>query len=129
MVSGKRLTLPNRCSTAATIRSRTSLLLMPTVVSGSSWLPDHSSRVRRRPAPSHRCRSRSRSRRSSNAIAFIYRDPTVVPPLDTAGVAIEQETVGLHHSIDSFVIGRLAPKGHLLSGRPCPVTSGAISRR
>jgi hypothetical protein len=42
-------------------------------------------------------------------IAFIYRDPTVMPPLDTAGMAIEQETVGLHHPIDSLVIG---PCGH-----------------
>jgi hypothetical protein len=32
MVSGRRLTLPSRCSTAATIRSRTSSPLMPLVV-------------------------------------------------------------------------------------------------
>jgi hypothetical protein len=34
---------------------------------------------------------------------------TVVPPLGTTGMAIEHETVGLHHSVDSFVVGRLAP--------------------
>ena len=28
------------------------------------------------------------------SIVFIHRDPTVAPPLDTAGVAIEQEAVG-----------------------------------
>ena len=30
----------------------------------------------------------------------------VVPPLGTTGMAIEQETAGLHHSVDSFVVGR-----------------------
>ena len=31
-------------------------------------------------------------------IAFIHGDATVVPPLGTTGMAIEHETVGLHHS-------------------------------
>ena len=44
------------------------------------------------------------------AIAFIHCDPTVVPPLDAAGMAIEQEAVDLHHPVDPFVIGRLAPE-------------------
>src|ERR1700692_3868472 len=42
-------------------------------------------------------------------IAFIHGDATVVPPLGTTGMAIEHETVGLHHSVDSFVVGALSP--------------------
>src|SRR4029077_21155811 len=52
MVTGKRLPLPNRCSTAATIRSRTSSPEMPPVVARKPWLPGHSNRARRRPLSS-----------------------------------------------------------------------------
>jgi hypothetical protein len=36
-------------------------------------------------------------------IAFIHGDSTVVPPLGTSGVAIEQQVADLHHSIDLFM--------------------------
>ena len=60
-------------------------------------------------------------------IAFIYRNATVMPPLDTAGVAIEQQAMDLHHAVDPFVIGRLAPGGQRLAledGVDPPVTVG-----
>src|SRR3984893_3110803 len=60
-------------------------------------------------------------------IAFIHSDATVVPPLGTTGMAIEHETVGLHHSVDSFVVGRLAPGGQrptLEDGMDPPVAVG-----
>ena len=50
------------------------------------------------------------------AVALIYCNPTVVPPLNAANVAIEQEAVDLHHAVDPFVIGRLADE------RPKPVS-------
>ena len=40
-------------------------------------------------------------------IALIHRNAAVMPPLDTAGVAIEQQAVDLHHPVDPLVIGRL----------------------
>jgi hypothetical protein len=40
-------------------------------------------------------------------IAFIDRNATVVAPLDTASMAIEQQAMNLRHSVDPLVIGRL----------------------
>src|ERR1700729_3398119 len=60
-------------------------------------------------------------------IAFIHGDVTVVPPLGTTGMAIEHETVGLHHSVDSFMVGRLAPGSQrppLEDGMDPPVAVG-----
>src|ERR1700722_14778245 len=60
-------------------------------------------------------------------IAFIHGDATVVPPLGTTGMAIEHETVGLHHSVDSLVVGRLAPGSQrppLEDGMDPPVAVG-----
>jgi hypothetical protein len=34
-------------------------------------------------------------------------DAAVMPPLDTASMAIEQQAMGLHHPVDSLMIGRL----------------------
>jgi len=61
------------------------------------------------------------------AVAFIYCNPTVVPPLNAANVAIEQEAVDLHHAVDPFVIGRLATSGQspsLEDGVDPPITVG-----
>ena len=82
MVSGKRLTLPNRCSTAATVRSRTSSPLMPPVVARNLMA--------------------SRSQQSSAKATRTFA------PLSQP---IEQETAGLHHSVNSFVIGRVVSGG------------------
>jgi hypothetical protein len=49
--------------------------------------------------------------RAPAPIALIHCDPTVVPPLGTAAMAIEQETAGLHHSVDTFVIGLVVSGG------------------
>jgi len=62
-------------------------------------------------------------------IALIHRDAAVMPPFNTAGMAIEQEIVGLHHLVDSFVIGRLAPGGQRLAledGMDAPVAVGRL---
>lgn len=40
-------------------------------------------------------------------IRFIDHNAAVMAPLDTAGVALEQQAVDLHDPVDSFVIGRL----------------------
>ena len=40
-------------------------------------------------------------------IALIDRNAAVMPPLDTASMAIEQQAVDLHHPVDPLVIGRL----------------------
>ena len=40
-------------------------------------------------------------------IALIDCDAAVMPPLDTASMAIEQQAMGLHHPVDPLVIGRL----------------------
>ena len=40
-------------------------------------------------------------------IAFIHRDAAVMTPLATAGVAIEQQAMDLHHPVDPLVIGWL----------------------
>ena len=53
--------------------------------------------------------------RAPTAVAFIYCNPTVVPPLNAANVAIEQEAVHLHYAVDPFVIGRVATSGQSLA--------------
>ena len=40
-------------------------------------------------------------------ITFIHRNTSVMPPLDTTSIAIEQEAMDLHHAIDALVIWRL----------------------
>ena len=40
------------------------------------------------------------------SIALIDRDAAVMPPLDTASMAIEQQAMGLHHPVNPLVIGR-----------------------
>ena len=60
-------------------------------------------------------------------IALIHGDATVVPPLGTTGMAIEHESVGLLHSVDLFVVGRLAPgrqRPPLEDGMDPPVAVG-----
>ena len=43
---------------------------------------------------------------ASAPIALIDCDTAVMPPLDIASMAIEQQAMGLHHPIDPLVIGR-----------------------
>ena len=40
-------------------------------------------------------------------IALIDRNAAVMPPLDTASMAIEQQAMDLHRPVDPLVIGRL----------------------
>ena len=47
-------------------------------------------------------------------VALVYCNPTFVPPLNTANVAIG-EAVDLHHAVDPFVIGRIAISGQSLA--------------
>ena len=62
-------------------------------------------------------------------IAFIHCDPTIVPPLDTTGMAIEQQAMDLHHPVDPFVIGHLAPEGQRLALEDGVDTPVAVSRQ
>ena len=39
--------------------------------------------------------------------ALIDRNAAVMPPLDTASMAIEQQAMDLHYPVDPLVIGRL----------------------
>ena len=41
------------------------------------------------------------------SIALIDCDAAVMPPLDTASMAIEQQAMDLHRPVDPLVIGRL----------------------
>jgi hypothetical protein len=41
------------------------------------------------------------------AVALIDGDASVMSPLDAAGMAIKQQAVDLHHSVNPLVIGRL----------------------
>jgi hypothetical protein len=96
-VTGKRLTLPNRCSTAATIRSRTSSPEMPPVVARKLMAPrGHSSPTRKQPGPSLAVIAADlEAIRAPVSIAFIEREAAVVPPLDTVTLAIEQQAMDL----------------------------------
>src|SRR5215470_7547036 len=108
MVTGERLTLPNRCSMAATIGSRTSSPEIPPVVARSLMASrSQQSSAKRNPHPLAIVAADLEAIGAPASIALIDRDAAVMPPFDTASMAIEQRAMGLHHPVDPLVIGRL----------------------
>jgi hypothetical protein len=110
MVSGKRLTLPNRCSTAATIRSRMSLPEMPAVVAKKLMAPrSQQSSAKATPHPLAIVAADLEAIGAPAPIAFIDRDTAIMPRLDTASMAIEQQAMDLHHPVDPLVMVGFKP--------------------
>ena len=108
---------PNRYSTAATIRSRTSSPAMPPVVarklmaSRSQQSSANATRIRSPLSqPISKPSEHQRRLRSSTAMRPSWRHSS------PAGVAIEQQAVNLHGPVDSLVIRRF------YRGRPAPTT-------
>jgi hypothetical protein len=102
MVIGRRLTSPKRCSTAASIKSRTSSPLTPLVVARKL----KASRSQQSSAKATRTRSLVvaadlKAIGAPAAVARIDGDASVMSPLDAASMAIKQQAVDLHHPVNA----------------------------
>jgi hypothetical protein len=71
-----------------------------------SRLPDHRS-PRRSPHPLAVVAADLEAVGEPAPITFIDCNPAVMPALDTASMAVEQQAMDLHHPVDPLVIGRL----------------------
>ena len=99
MVTGRRLILPNRCSTAVTIRSRT--VLAADAARGGEEAHGLAITAVQCEGDPHLLTivaANLEAIGAPTAVAFIYCNPTVVPPLNAANVAIEQEAVHLDYT-------------------------------
>src|SRR6516165_7897780 len=107
MVTGRRLTGPKRCSTAASIKSRTSSPLTPLVVARKLMASRSQQSSAKATRPFTVVAADLKAVGAPAAVALIDGDASIMAPLDAAGMAIEQEAVDLHHPVNPLVIGRL----------------------
>src|SRR5262249_48992051 len=105
MGTGRRLTGPKRCSTAASIKSRTSSPLTPLVVA-RKLMASRSQQSSAKAHPFTVVTADLKAVGAPAAVALIDGDASIMAPLDAAGMAIEQEAVDLHHPVNPLVIGR-----------------------
>ena len=127
--AGKRLTLPNRCSTAATIRSRTPEM-PPVVARKLTASPVTAIEREGNPHPLAIVAADLEAIGAPTPIALIDRNAAVMPPLDSATMAIEQQAMDLHHPVDPLVLGRLQARCQRLAledGANTPVAVGRSS--
>src|SRR5947207_5243006 len=107
MVTGRRLTGPKRCSTAASIKSRTSSPLTPLVVARKLMCLAITAIEREGdPHAFTVVAANLKAVGAPAAVALIDGDASVMAALGAAGMAIEQEVVDLHHPVNPLVIGR-----------------------
>src|SRR5437773_2523858 len=125
MVTGRRLTSPKRCSTAASIKSRTSSPLTPLVVA-RKLMASRSQQREGDPHPLTVVAADLKAIGAPAAVARIDGDASVMSPLDAAGMAIKQQTVDLHHPVNPLVIGRLQASGQRLALEDGVDTSVAV---
>src|SRR5262249_33212950 len=128
MVTGRRLTGPKRCSTAASIKSRTSSPLTPLVVARKLMASrSQQSSAKATPHAFTVVAANLKAGGAPAAVALIDGDAAVMAPLGAAGMAIEQEAVHLHHPVTPLVIGWLQASGQRLAledGVDTPVAVG-----
>src|SRR5215210_7895434 len=112
MVCGRRSTRPKRCSTAATIKSRTSSPPIPPVVA-TKLIASRSQQSR---AKATRTRSPFapdlKGIRAPAQIRPCDGDLPIVTALDPACMPLKQEAMLLHHAVDPLVVRGLTLPGH-----------------